>query len=69
MKTLLAILALALLAAGPAAAESAKMFAPGHHAKGTHGQPGASYYAPGHEKKRMYMRSARGVAPGHMKKY
>jgi hypothetical protein len=68
MRTVIAILALAFLAI-PASAESAKSFAPGHHAKGTHGQPGASYYAPGHEKKRMYMHSARGVAPGHMKKY
>jgi len=69
MKTAIAILALALLAIGPASAQSAKTFAPGHHLKGTHGQPGASYYAPGHEKKRMYMHSARGVAPGHVKKY
>jgi hypothetical protein len=69
MRTVIAILALAFLAIGPASAESANRFAPGHQAKGTHGQPGASYYAPGHEKKRMYMHSARGVAPGHMKKY
>jgi hypothetical protein len=69
MRTLIAILALAFLAIGPASAESATTFAPGHHAKGTHGQPGASYYAPGHEKKRLHMQSARGVAPGHMKKY
>lgn len=69
MKTIVAILALALLAVGPAAAESANLVAPGHHAKGTHGQPGASFYAPGHEKKRLHMQSARGVAPGHVKKY
>ena len=31
MKTVIAILALAFLAIGPAAAESAKSFAPGHH--------------------------------------
>ena len=66
MGTVIAILALAFLAIGPAAAESAKSFAPGHHAKGIHG---SSYYAPGHEKKRMYMHSARGVAPSHMKTY
>jgi hypothetical protein len=60
MRTVIAILALAFLAIGPAAAGSV----PGHHAKGIHG---ASYYAPGHEKKRMYMHSARRVAPGHMK--
>jgi hypothetical protein len=69
MKTIVAILALAVLAVGPAAAESAKLAAPGQHAKGTHGQPGASYYAPGHQK-RLYMeKSARRVAPGHVKKY
>ena len=60
MRTVIAILALAFLAIGPVAAGSG----PGHHAKGIHG---ASYYAPGHEKKRMYMHSARRVAPGHMK--
>jgi hypothetical protein len=64
MKTVIASLALAFLAIGPAAAESAKSFAPGHHAKGIHG---ASYYAPGHEKKRLHMQSARRVAPGHLK--
>jgi hypothetical protein len=64
MRTVIAILALAFLATGPAAAESAKSFAPGHHAKGVHG---ASYYAPGHEKKRLHMQSARRVAPGHLK--
>ena len=68
MKSVIAVLTLALLAIGPASAESAKTFAPGHHTKGIHA-PGASYYAPGHEKKRMYMHSARGIAPGHMKKY
>ena len=60
MRTLIALLALAFLAIGPASAES--MVPPGHHAKATHGQPGASYYAPGHEKKRMHMQSARKVA-------
>jgi hypothetical protein len=43
---------------------SAKSFAPGHHAKGIHG---ASFNAPGHEKKRLHMQSARRVAPGHLK--
>jgi len=61
MRTVIAILMLAFLAVGPASAGS-----PGHHAKGIHG---ASYYAPGHEKKRLHMQSARGVAPGHVKKY
>ncbi len=65
MRTALAILAIAFLAVTPAAAKSAKSFAPGHHAKGIHG---ASYYAPGHEKKRMYLQSARPVAPGHLKR-
>jgi hypothetical protein len=64
MKTVIAILALAFLAIGPASAESAKSFAPGHHAKGSHG---SSFYAPGHEKKRLHMQSARRVAPGHLK--
>jgi len=67
MKTIVAILALALLSVGPAAAESAKSVAPGHHLKGTHGQPGASYYAPGHQKLHMQSRSARHFSPGHMK--
>ena len=61
MKTKFAILALALLAVGPAAAES--VVPPGHHAKGTHGKPEASYYAPGHQKKRLHMQSASRVAP------
>jgi len=65
MKTAIAILAVAFLAVTPAAAKSAKSFAPGHHAKGIHG---ASYYAPGHEKKRMFLQSARTVAPGHLKR-
>ena len=64
MRTTIAILALAFLAVAPAAAESAKSFAPGHHAKGIHG---ASYNAPGHVKKRLHMQSARKVAPGHLK--
>jgi hypothetical protein len=59
-------IAMILLAVTSAAAESAKSFAPGHHAKGIHG---ASYYAPGHEKKRLHMQSARAVAPGHLKHY
>jgi hypothetical protein len=64
MRTAIAILALIFLTVTPAAAESAKSFAPGHHAKGIHG---ASHYAPGHEKKRLHMKSARMVAPGHLK--
>ena len=64
MRIVVAILALTFLAVTPAAAESAKSFAPGHHAKGIHG---ASFYAPGHEKKRLHMQSARRVAPGHLK--
>jgi len=64
MRIVVAILAVAFLAVTPAAAESAKSFAPGHHAKGIHG---ASFYAPGHEKKRLHMQSARRVAPGHLK--
>jgi hypothetical protein len=65
MRTVIALLTLAFLAVGPASAGS--MVPPGHHAKGAHGQPGASYYAPGHEKKRLHMQSARRVAPGHNK--
>lgn len=65
MRTAIVILAVAFLAVAPAAAKSAKSFAPGHHAKGVHG---ASYYAPGHEKKRLHMQSARMVAPGHLKR-
>ena len=64
MRIAIVILAASFLAVTSAAAESAKSFAPGHHAKGIHG---ASYYAPGHEKKRLHMQSARAVAPGHLK--
>ncbi len=64
MRTIIATITIALLAATSAAAESAKSFAPGHHAKGIHG---ASYNAPGHVKKRLHMQSARKVAPGHLK--
>jgi hypothetical protein len=64
MKTLVAILTLTLFAVAPAAAESAKPVAPGHHAKSVHG---ASHNAPGHVKKSLHMQSARGVAPGHKK--
>jgi hypothetical protein len=60
MRTAIAILAVAFLAV-TLAAESAKAVVPGHHAKGVHG---ASYYAPGHVKKRMHLHSARTVAPG-----
>jgi hypothetical protein len=66
MRTAIAILALTFLAVGPASAKSASSYAPGHHAKGIHG---ASAHAPGHVKKSLHMQSARGVAPGHMKKY
>ena len=46
-------------------AKSAKSVAPGQMAKGTHG---ASYNAPGHKKKRLGLKSARSVAPGHTKR-
>ena len=65
MKTIIAILAIAFLAVTPAAAGSAKSFAPGHHVKGVHG-PGHSGWAPGHNKP-LHMHSARTVAPGHLK--
>ena len=64
MRIAIAVLALAFVVIGPASAESAKSFAPEHHAKGVHG---SSFYAPGHEKKRLHMQSARRVAPGHLK--
>jgi hypothetical protein len=64
MKTAITIIAITFLALTSVGAESAKSFAPGHHAKGIHG---ASYYAPGHAKKRLHMQSARAVAPGHLK--
>ena len=62
MKTIISILAVAFLAVTPAAANSAKLFAPGHH-KGVHG---VSSVAPGHVKP-LHM-SARTFAPGHMKR-
>jgi hypothetical protein len=64
MKTVVTILTLTLFAIAPAAAESAKSVAPGHHAKGIHG---ASSNAPGHVKKHLHMQNARGVSPGHKK--
>ena len=64
MRIAIVILAGSFLAVTSAAAKSAKSFAPGHHAKGIHG---ASFNAPGHEKKRLHMQSARMVAPGHLK--
>lgn len=68
MKIIVAILALAFLAVGPVAAKSETFVPPGHHAKGTHGMPGASYYAPGHQKRLFgYHHSARKFAPGQMK--
>jgi hypothetical protein len=62
-----AVLAIAVLAASPnvATAKSGKSIPPGHQAKGAHG---ASYYAPGHVKKRLGLKSARTVAPGHKKR-
>jgi hypothetical protein len=65
MRAAIAIITITFLAVTSAPAESAKSFAPGHHhAKGIHG---ASYYAPGHAKKRLHMQSARAVAPGQLK--
>jgi hypothetical protein len=64
MRTVITVLAIAFLAVTPAAAKSAKSFAPGQHAKGVHG---ASSFAPGHTK-RLHMQSARTFAPGHMKR-
>jgi len=67
MKTIISILALAFLAVTPAAAMSAKSFAPGqHHAKGVQG--GVSSFAPGHMKGLHMHHSARTFAPGHLKR-
>jgi hypothetical protein len=62
MRTIIAFVALALLAIGPAVAESAKSFA--HHAKGVHC---ASYYAPGHEKKRLHIAKCSSSSTGPSK--
>jgi hypothetical protein len=59
MRIAIVFLAVFLLAISPAVV-SAKSVPPGHHAKGIHG---ASYYAPGHEKERLHLQSARTVAP------
>jgi hypothetical protein len=66
MKKVVSLLAAGLLVASAnfAVAKSAKSGAPGHQAKSAYG---ASYNAPGHVKKRLGLRSARSVAPGHMK--
>jgi hypothetical protein len=65
MRTLLALLFVALIAGAPslADAKSGKANFKGH--KGAHG---ASYYAPGHVKKRLGLQSARSVAPGPTKR-
>jgi hypothetical protein len=65
MKTIISILAVAFLAVTPAAATSAKFFAPGQHAKGAHG---ASSFAPGHMKGLHMHHSAPMFAPGHLKR-
>ena len=66
MRIAIAILAITFLAVSSAAPKSARSFAPGHHhAKGIQG---VSSFAPGHEKKRMFLQSARTVAPGHLKR-
>jgi len=64
MKTVMAIFAVAFLAVTPAAAKSAKSFVPGH-AKVVQG---AAFFAPGHVKHLHMQRSARMVAPGHLKR-
>jgi hypothetical protein len=58
MRIAIVFLAVSLLVSP--AVVSAKSVPPGHHAKGIHG---ASYYAPGHEEKRLHLQSARTVAP------
>jgi hypothetical protein len=63
MKTAIGLLIVSVIAISPALV-FAKSVPPGHHAKGVHG---ASYYAPGHEKKRLHMQSSRKLAPGHVK--
>jgi hypothetical protein len=58
-----------VIAASPSAFAAGQKYAPGHEAKGTHGSPGASYNAPGHEMQRNAPCSrkgpgASGCAPG-----
>ena len=64
MTKVVTLLAAGLLIASAnfAIAKPAKSMAPGHQVKGAHG---ASYNSPGHMKKRLGLRSARTVAPGH----
>jgi hypothetical protein len=63
MKIVISFLIGSVIALSPALV-LAKSVPPGHHSKGVHG---ASYYAPGHEKKRLHMQSSRKLAPGHLK--
>ena len=67
MKAIIGAIAIALLAASPAAAGSAKSLAPGQQEKGAHGYPGHSYWAPGQQKKAG--QSARKYAPGYKKNH
>ena len=65
MKTNIAIISALLIAVSSsgALAKSSK------HQWKNKGYHGASYYAPGHVKKRLALQSARSVSPGHIKRW
>jgi hypothetical protein len=67
-KRLLLVATAALVLVAPAsAAGDASYRSPGHkmHRYGSHGHPGASYWAPGHQKRLHRSTSASRYAPGH----
>jgi hypothetical protein len=68
-KRLLLIATAVMLLVVPAfAAGDASYRSPGHkmHRYGSHGHPGAYYWAPGHQKRLHGSKSASSYAPGHM---
>lgn len=67
-KSLMLIAAVAMALITPAlAAGDTSYRSPGHkmHRYGSHGHPGASYWAPGHQKRLHGSTSASRYAPGH----
>jgi hypothetical protein len=60
-------MAVLIVASSSAFAAGVSKSAPGHHVKGTHGSPGASYYAPGHEM--QHHKLGTGGGPGGASSY
>ena len=65
MRTTIAMVSALLIAVS----SSGALAKSGKHKWKHKGYHGASYYAPGHVKKRLGLQSARSVAPGHLKRW